>query len=108
MQTVNFDFVRGDTFNKVVQFRDNANVPINITSWSNMLAEVEDIDGNEITGMTISIVDATTGMVRLVVAAEVTALLTGCYLWDFQRTVNGELKTMMGGYFNASADIAVV
>lgn len=106
MQTVNFSIIRGDSFNQVVQFQDENDVPIDITSWSNLLAELQTIDGEDIATISVSVVNAATGLVRLTLANTITDDLIGAYIWDFERTDgSAEVKTMMGGYFNVKSDV---
>lgn len=108
MQEVNFDVVRGDDFIKAVQFKDDDDVVIDISSWTALTATLIDIDGEAIAEFTIEVLDAPNGIIRLSLAASITDDLIGAYNWDFQRTLSEKVKTMMGGYINFTADVAVV
>jgi hypothetical protein len=108
MQVVNFTIVRGDDFNQVVQFMDADDLPIDISSWTDLTAKLVDIDRLLEQDITITIVTAETGLVRLTLAAAITARLLGAYLWDFQRTLSSNVKTMMGGAFVVSADVTTL
>lgn len=108
MQTVNFSVIRGDDFNQVIQFRDADDTPIDISSWTDLTAKLDDIDRLSEQAITVAVVTAETGLVRLTLAAAITETLLGAYLWDFQRTLSGSVKTMMGGAFVVSADVTTI
>jgi hypothetical protein len=107
MQEVNFEVIQGDDFSATVQFR-NSSTPINIGAWTDLKAQVHDIDGNLVGDFVIQVLTPNEGIVKLTLAGTITGSMIGAYLWDFQRTASGAVKTMMGGYINVGADVTAL
>jgi len=49
--------------------------------------------------------DAATGVVGYAVSDADTDDMSGDYVWDFQQSVGGSVRTLMGGKFQVYADV---
>lgn len=104
---LDYKLVRGDDFGDTVLFQDDGDPPAAIdVSTRTFSAQVRSTpDGEVVASMSIDMTDAATGAVGYAIANADTDELSGEYVWDFQQSVGGSVRTLMGGKFVVYADV---
>lgn len=97
---------RGDDLIAKYQFRDGAGAPIDITTWSfDAQVRTSKDDATIVQTLTCDKVDAANGRLDVSLASALSASMQGNYVWDLQRTLDGLIRTLMGGKFSIDGDV---
>lgn len=109
---VNLKAERGDTFIKILYFKDGSGAVIDITGWTiyfTIKDNIDDIDADAIVSKTITEHDdPTNGKSIVLLTASETNALDGDYVYDIQfkkDDTGGTVYTMMQGEISFSKDV---
>lgn len=103
---LDYRIVRGDDFADTVTIKEgspSAAVDVSARVFTAQVRETP--DGPVVAAMTIDMVGAATGIVGYAIGDAVTATMDGAYVWDFQQSTSGVVRTLMGGKFLVSRDV---
>lgn len=103
---LNYTIVRGDDFADQVTISEGTPaVPVDVSART-FTAQVRSTpDGTVVASMTIDMTDAATGIVAYSLPDTTTDDLSGAYVWDFQQSTGGVIRTLMGGSFVVLKDV---
>lgn len=103
---LNYKMIRGDDFADVVTIKEGEpSVPADV-SGRTFAAQVRSApDGDVVASMSIDMSSAASGEVGYSLADTVTAEMSGQYVWDFQQTTSGVIRTLMAGTFTVEKDV---
>jgi len=112
MNTQNFTITRGDTWERVIYFKDDDEVAIDITGWTiffTVKEKVSDEDASAKISKTITThTDPTNGESKITLTYTDTALTCKNYIYDLQvKTDEGEIKTLLEGVITIKQDITI-
>jgi len=103
---LNYKILRGDDFADVVTIKEGTPAAAVDVSSRTYAAQVRSTpDGDVVVSMTIDMSSAASGEVGYSIADTDTADMSGQYVWDFQQTSAGVIRTLMGGTFTVESDV---
>lgn len=103
---LDYRIVRGDDFADVVTIKEGDPAAAVDVSARTYAAQVRaDADGEIVASMAIDMSEAASGEVGYSIADTATDDMEGEYVWDFQQTTGGVVRTLMGGRFVVDADV---
>lgn len=104
---LDYRIVRGDDFADVVTIKEGSPTPVAVNvSTRTYAAQVRRTKGGAVVAqMTIDMAAAASGDVGYAITDVVTADMSGDYVWDFQQTNGGVVRTLMGGKFTVDQDV---
>lgn len=103
---LDYRIVRGDDFADVVTIKEGdpaAAVDVSSRTYAAQVRRTK--DGAVVATFSIDMSSAEDGEVGYSIADTVTAVMSGSYVWDFQQTVGGVVRTLMTGKFVVDADV---
>lgn len=103
---LNYTMVRGDDFADEVTIKEGdpaAAVDVSSRTFTAQLRATP--DGTVVASFVIDMTSAATGVVGYSLADTVTDDLSGSYVWDFQQSTAGVVRTLMGGSFTVLKDV---
>jgi hypothetical protein len=103
---LNYKITRGDDFADVVTIKEgDPSVAVDVSART-FTAQVRSTpDGDVVASMVIDMASAASGEVGYSLADTVTDDLAGSYVWDFQQSTAGVIRTLMGGTFVVEKDV---
>lgn len=103
---LNYKMLRGDDFSDVVTIKEGDPPAAVDVSGRTYKAQVRRSPGGDVIAeMSIDMTAAASGEVGYAIADSITATLRGDYVWDFQQTVAGVIRTLMAGKFVVLLDV---
>jgi len=103
---LNYKIVRGDDFADVVTIKEgDPSAPVDVSPRTFAAQVRRTPDGAVVASMTIDMSSAASGEVGYALADTVTATMSGQYVWDFQQTTSGVIRTLMAGTFTVELDV---
>jgi hypothetical protein len=103
---LNYKILRGDDFADQVTIKEGTPpVAVNVSSRTYTAQVRSTPDGTVVASMVIDMTSAATGVVGYSLADTVTDDLSGSYVWDFQQSSAGVVRTLMGGAFVVEKDV---
>ena len=103
---LDYKITRGDDFADTVTIKEgDPAVAVDVSSRIYTAQVRRTKDGDVVASMTIDTTDAATGQISYSVADTVTEDMSGDYVWDFQQSSGGVVRTLMGGKFTVDADV---
>lgn len=101
-----YRITRGDDFADQVTIKEGVPAVAVDVSARTYTAQVRSTpDGLVIATFAIDMTSAATGVVGYTLADTVTDDLSGSYVWDFQQSTAGVIRTLMGGAFVVEKDV---
>lgn len=103
---LNYKMTRGDDFADVVTIKEgdpSAAVDVSARTYASQVRSTP--DGAIVVAMTIDMSSAASGEVGYSIADADTADMSGQYVWDFQQTTGGVIRTLMAGTFTVEKDV---
>ena len=103
---LNYTMVRGDDFADQVTIKEGdppAAVDVSARTYTAQLRSTP--DGTVVASFTIDMSSAATGVVGYSLPDTTTDDLSGAYVWDFQQSSAGVIRTLMGGSFVVNKDV---
>lgn len=103
---LDYRMVRGDNFADTVTIKEGdpaAAVDVSARTFTGQVRRTA--NGAVVASMTIDTTDAATGVIGYAIDDSVTATMSGEYVWDFQQSVGGSVRTLMGGRFVVDDDV---
>lgn len=104
---LDYKVTRGDDFADTVTIKEGdplAAVDVSARTYTAQVRRKAD-DAEVVAQMSIDMTDAATGQVTYSIADSVTDDMDGDYVWDFQQSTAGVVRTLMGGKFKISDDV---
>ena len=103
---LNYRITRGDDFADTVTIKEGDPLAAVDVSARVFTAQVRaTADGSVVAQMAIDMTDAATGQVTYSIPDATTATMGGDYVWDFQQSSGGVVRTLMGGKFRVASDV---
>lgn len=103
---LNYTVVRGDDFADTVTIKEgDPAVAVDVSARTYTAQVRASADGVVIAAMTIDMTNAATGVVAYSLPDTTTDDLAGGYVWDFQQSTGGVIRTLMGGSFVVLKDV---
>lgn len=103
---LDYKITRGDDFADVVTIKEGSPAAAVDVSSRTFTAQVRRTAGGDVIAqMAIDMSSAGSGEVGYSIADTVTATMGGVYVWDFQQSSGGVVRTLMGGKFSVSVDV---
>ena len=103
---LNYKIVRGDDFADVVTIKEgDPSMPADVSARTYAAQVRSTPDGEVVASMAVDMSSAASGEVGYSVADTLTALMSGQYVWDFQQTTSGVIRTLMSGAFTVEKDV---
>lgn len=103
---LDYKITRGDDFADTVTIKEGSPAAAVDVSSRTYTAQVRQTkDGEVVASMTVDMTDAASGEVTYSIADTATADMVGDYVWDFQQSTSGVIRTLMGGKFTVDADV---
>ena len=103
---LNYSIVRGDDFADQVTIQEgDPAAPVDVSARTYTAQIRSTPDGEVVQAFTISMASAASGIVAYSIADADTAVLDGAYVWDFQQSTAGVVRTLMGGSFVVLKDV---
>jgi hypothetical protein len=103
---LDYKMVRGDDFADTVTIKEGDPAAAVDVSARTYTAQVRSTpDGAVVASMVIDMADAATGVVGFSISDIATDDMSGEYVWDFQQSAGGSVRTLMGGKFVVYADV---
>ena len=103
---LSYKIMRGDDFADQVTIKEgdpSAAVDVSARTFTAQVRSTP--DGAVIASMTIDMASAASGVVGYSLADTTTDDLAGSYVWDFQQSTGGVIRTLMGGAFVVEKDV---
>lgn len=103
---LHYRLTRGDDFADTVTIKEGDPLAAVDVSARVYTAQVRaTADGDVVASMSIDMTDAASGQVSYSILGSVTDDLLGDYVWDFQQSTGGVVRTLMGGKFRVASDV---
>lgn len=103
---LNYTMVRGDDFADEVTIKEGTPAAAVDVSSRTYTAQVRATpDGAVVASFSIDMTSAASGVVGYSLADTVTDDLAGTYVWDFQQSTAGAVRTLMAGSFTVLKDV---
>lgn len=103
---LNYKIVRGDDFADVVTIKEGEPAIAVDVSTRTFTAQVRQTpNGEVVAAMAIDMTNAATGQVGYSLADTITDDMGGQYVWDFQQSTAGFVRTLMAGAFVVELDV---
>ena len=103
---LNYKMVRGDDFADSVTINEgDPAMPADVSSRTYAAQVRSTPDGAVVASMSIDMSSAASGEVGYSLADTITADMSGQYVWDFQQTTSGVIRTLMAGTFTVEKDV---
>lgn len=103
--TRNIALVRGDTYQHLVTFTDEAGDPVDITDYTYTAQVRTHPNSDDVLVAMDTLVDGPAGTVWLTIdAADTDDLDPGRRAWDLEETADGIVTTIMAGWVDVLAD----
>lgn len=103
---LNYKIVRGDDFADVVTIKEgDPAAPVDVSTRTYTAQVRSTPDGDVVATFSIDMSSAASGEVGYTLADTVTAEMSGQYVWDFQQTTSGVIRTLMAGSFTVEKDV---
>lgn len=103
---LDYRVVRGDDFADVVTIQEgDPAAPVDVSARTYTAQVRRTADGAIVASFSIDMTAAASGEVGYSLADTTTDDLSGEYVWDFQQSVAGVVRTLMGGKFVVYADV---
>lgn len=103
---LDYKITRGDDFSDTVTIKEGdpaAAVDVSSRTYTAQVRQTK--DGEVVASMSIDMADADSGVVGYAISDTVTADMVGEYVWDFQQSSGGVIRTLMGGKFTVDEDV---
>jgi hypothetical protein len=103
---LNYRMLRGDDFADQVTIKEGdppAAVDVSARTYTAQVRSTP--DGAVVATFTIDMTSAATGVVGYSLPDTTTDDLSGSYVWDFQQSTGGVVRTLMGGAFVVDKDV---
>lgn len=104
---LNYTMVRGDDFADQVTIKEGGPpavaVDVSARTYTAQLRSTP--DGTVVASFTIDMSEAASGVVGYSLPDTTTDDLSGAYVWDFQQSSAGVIRTLMGGSFVVNKDV---
>jgi hypothetical protein len=102
---VNYVPYRGDDFADVVTIEEgDPSAPADVSDRVYTAQLRREPDGPVVVDFDIDMGDAASGDVGYAIPQATMQTLRGCYTWDFQQSLDGVVRTLMGGTFQVRLD----
>lgn len=103
---LNYKIQRGDDFSDTITISEGSPaVPVDVSART-YAAKVRRTPNGDVVGtMTIDMTDAATGVVGYALSNTITDDMSGKYVWDFQQTTGGSVRTLLAGTFTVDLDV---
>lgn len=103
---LNYKIVRGDDFVDVVTIKEGEPAAAVDVSARTYTAQVRSTpDGDVVVAMSIDMSSAASGEIGYAISDTDTAEMSGQYVWDFQQSTAGVVRTLMAGTFTVEKDV---
>lgn len=103
---LDYKIARGDDFADTVTIKEGVPpVAVDVSARTYAAQVRRTKGGTVIASMTIDMTSAVTGVVGYAIADTATDDMSGDYVWDFQQTTAGVVRTLMGGRFIVDPDV---
>lgn len=103
---LDYKITRGDDFSDTVTIKEGdpaAAVDVSSRTYTAQVRRTK--DGDVVASMTIDTANAASGEIGYSISDTVTDDMSGEYVWDFQQSSGGVVRTLMGGKFTVDADV---
>ena len=103
---LDYKITRGDDFSDTVTIKEGdpaAAVDVSARTYTAQVRRTK--DGDVVASMTIDTTNAASGEIGYSIADTVTDDMSGEYVWDFQQSSGGVVRTLMGGKFTVDLDV---
>ncbi len=103
---LDYKIARGDDFADVVTIQEGTPAaPVDVSARTYTAQVRRSKDGDVVAAMAVDMTEAASGEVGYSIADTVTDDLRGEYVWDFQQSTAGVVRTLMGGKFIVDPDV---
>jgi len=102
--TLDIHFVQGDSLSRVLQFTQDSS-PIDVSDWEITAQIRRRASSSTAVDFTVDMTDAATGLVEISITPEDAASLALSNVWDLQRVVAGEVRTLLAGTVTVDREV---
>lgn len=101
---VDIHFVQGDSFSRTVQF-SQSNSPLDVSSWTITAQIRRRASSSTAIDFTVDMTDAAEGLVSISISPEDAASLSLTNVWDLQRDLGGDIRTLLAGAVTVDREV---
>lgn len=99
-----YKIARGDDFADVITIQEGG-VAVDVSSRTYTAQVRRTSEGPVVAAMSVNMAEAASGEVGIAIANTVTAGMSGDYVYDFQQSTGGVIRTLMAGKFVVARDV---